>query len=88
MRTRVYDGKQGRDDVSSDAQSTSLLIDLVYELLDAHSDTVDLAAEMNDPDWEAHTEYVRALQRRGREILALNARDAGYTAPALRTSAE
>ena len=72
----------------SDSQRPSLLIDLVYELLDAHSDTVDLASQMNDPDWQAHTEYVRALQRRGREILALSARDAGYPAPALRTPTE
>lgn len=72
----------------SDSQRTSLLIDLVYELLDAHGDTVDLASQMNDPDWQAHTEYVRALQRRGREILALSVRDAGYTAPALRTPTE
>jgi len=49
----------------------SLLIDLVYELLDAHSDTVALASPINDPAWEAHTDYVRALQRRGREILAV-----------------
>ena len=49
----------------------SLLIDLVYELLDAHSDTVALASPINDPGWQAHTEYVRALQRRGREILAM-----------------
>ena len=47
------------------------LIDLVYELLDAHSDTVALASPSNDPAWHAHTDYVRALQRRGREILAV-----------------
>ena len=49
----------------------SLLIDLVYELLDAHSDTVALASSINDPAWEAHADYVRALQRRAREILAV-----------------
>jgi hypothetical protein len=48
-----------------------LLIDLVYELLDAHSDTVALASEIRDPAWEAHADYVRALQRRGREIIAI-----------------
>lgn len=90
IRTRALSGNdaQGSDDVRSDCQPTSLLIDLVYELLDAHTDTVDLACKMDDPDWEAHTEYVRALQRRGHEILALSARDAGYTAPALRAPTE
>ena len=52
--------------VRPDSQRPSLLIDLVYELLDAHSDTVALASDIRDPDWEAHTDYVRALQRRGR----------------------
>jgi hypothetical protein len=50
------------------------LVDLVYELLDAHTDTVMLASEMTDPAWAAHTDYVRALQRRGREILAVSER--------------
>jgi len=58
----------------------SLLIDLVYELLDAHSDTMALASDIRDPDWEAHTDYVRALQRRGREIVALvSTREASYS---------
>ena len=74
--------------MKSDSPCPALLVDLVYELLDAHSDTVDLASQLNDPDWQAHTEYVRALQRRGREILALSVRGAGYTAPALRTPTE
>lgn len=89
MRTRApsRDDAQGSEDVRSDSQRKSLLIDLVYELLDAHSDTVDLASQMNDPDWQAHTEYVRALQRRGREILAVSVREVGY-APALRTPTE
>jgi len=45
--------------------------DLVYELLDAHWDTAELAAELaEDPSWQAHLEYLRALQRNGREVLA------------------
>jgi fructoselysine-6-P-deglycase FrlB-like protein len=56
-----------------------MLIDLVYELLDAHTDTVVLASDITDPAWEAHTDYVRALHRRGREILAVSAREAAYT---------
>jgi hypothetical protein len=44
---------------------------LVYELLDAHADTADLAAELrSEPQWSAHLDYLRALQRTGRETLA------------------
>jgi hypothetical protein len=47
------------------------LTELVYELLDAHEDTARLAQEMpGDPCWEAHLEYLRRLQRVGREALA------------------
>ena len=56
--------------MSEEPAPPSLLIDLVYELLDAHNDTVALASRIDDPAWEAHADYVRALQRRGREILA------------------
>jgi hypothetical protein len=61
----------------SGSSSTSL-IDLVHELLDAHTDTVLLASDINDPAWEAHTDYVRALHRRGHEILAVSTRQAAY----------
>jgi hypothetical protein len=44
---------------------------LVYELLDAHSDTAQLASEMDlDHSWDPHLDYLRALQRKGREVLA------------------
>jgi hypothetical protein len=44
---------------------------VVYELLDAHDDTARLVAENADDDrWTAHLEYLRALQRRTRAILA------------------
>ena len=44
---------------------------LVYELLDAHADTAELAAELRgEPRWAAHLDYLRALQRTGRETLA------------------
>ena len=47
------------------------LMRLVYELLDAHDDTARLAAELTiDPHWEMHFEYLRDLQRHGRESLA------------------
>jgi hypothetical protein len=43
---------------------------LVYELLDAHDDTARLAAGLGDIAWEIHLDYLRALQRKGREMLA------------------
>jgi hypothetical protein len=51
--------------------TAELLTDLVYELLDAHCDTVCLAREADDAvAWAAHLEYLRDLQRIGRETLA------------------
>ena len=48
------------------------LTDLCYELLDAHVDTLLLARELDDdPLWRAHLEYLRDLQRAGREALAM-----------------
>ena len=46
------------------------LVRLVYELLDAHDDTARLAAGLGDIAWEIHLDYLRALQRKGREMLA------------------
>jgi hypothetical protein len=49
------------------------VITLVYELLDAHADTAMLAAEFGtqtDARWLVHLDYLRDLQRRGREVLA------------------
>ena len=47
------------------------LVRLVYELLDAHEDTTQLMGR-GAPDirWQAHLDYLRALQRAGREVLA------------------
>lgn len=46
-------------------------ITLVYELLDAHGDTMLLAAGLEqDLLWSAHLDYLRALQREGRQALA------------------
>ena len=48
-----------------------LLAQLVYELLDAHDDTAQLASGFaGDPRWDAHLDYLRNLQRVGREVLA------------------
>jgi hypothetical protein len=47
---------------------------LVYELLDAHADTDRLVrGASTDFSWRAHLQYVRDLQRVGREILAQGA---------------
>jgi hypothetical protein len=44
---------------------------LVYELLDAHDDTARLAADLaTDPRWQVHLDYLRDLQRHGRQSLA------------------
>ena len=44
---------------------------LVYELLDAHTDTEQLAhGPSTCLHWRAHLLYLRDLQRTGREILA------------------
>ena len=44
---------------------------VVYELLDAHDDTVRLGEGLEgDLRWRAHLDYLRGLQRVGREALA------------------
>jgi hypothetical protein len=51
--------------------SGAYLTRLVYELLDAHDDTARLAGDLaSDPHWQVHLEYLRDLQRHGRESLA------------------
>jgi hypothetical protein len=54
----------------SAARAKRLFEELVYELLDAHSDTIALVAAPVEPAWDAHLDYLRALQRRARGILA------------------
>jgi hypothetical protein len=56
---------------SSQTSSDGYLTALVYELLDAHGDTMRLADGLAvQPIWAAHLEYLRDLQRVGRETLA------------------
>jgi hypothetical protein len=53
------------------AQRDHDLVLLVYELLDAHDDTSRIATEpARELVWTAHLEYLRALQRKAREIVA------------------
>ena len=68
--------KQGRSSVDVSPK----LVELVYELLDAHEDTARIADEYLDEErwaarfdedcWAAHLDYLRQLQRVGRELLA------------------
>jgi hypothetical protein len=54
------------------------LTSLIYELLDAHHDTVRIAAGTTlDVTWRAHLDYLRDLQRVGRELLAAAAEHDG-----------
>ncbi len=56
---------------TGDTTTADHLADLVYELLDAHCDTVRLADELREGvAWAAHLDYLRDLQRVGREALA------------------
>jgi hypothetical protein len=58
-------------DHRADGDTGAGLVALAYELLDAHSDTAQLADGLPyDPPWAAHLDYLRALQRKGREMLA------------------
>jgi hypothetical protein len=54
-----------------DEDAAAGLAALAYELLDAHADTAQLADGLAyDLSWAAHLDYLRALQRKGREMLA------------------
>jgi len=58
-------------DHEPDADAAARLALLAYELLDAHADTAQLADGLAyDRSWAAHLDYLRALQRKGREMLA------------------
>lgn len=65
---------RGGDDHRPDAEAGASLAELAYELLDAHTDTAQLVDGLPyDPSWAAHLDYLRALQRKGREMLARTA---------------
>lgn len=52
--------------------SEQVLVELVYELLDAHDDTAELArVPADDEEWAVHLDYLRCLQRKGRQLLAM-----------------
>jgi len=74
---RTDSGGDRGDDGPSDR-----LVELAYELLDAGTDTLELLSypadlngigvdvESTSFGWASHVDYLRALHRRGREILA------------------
>ena len=54
-------------------ETSAKLVELVYELLDAHDDTARLSEEFGcEIEWAAHLDYLAQLQRVGRELLAAN----------------
>lgn len=58
-------------DADIGATPTDRLSGLLYELLDAHFDTIELAGSLEENQhWAAHLDYLRDLQRVGRETLA------------------
>jgi hypothetical protein len=66
----------GGGDRQPDLAAAASLAALAYELLDAHADTAQLADGLPyDRSWAAHLNYLRALQRKGRETLARTAPD-------------
>ncbi len=55
----------------SPVETSARLVELVYELMDAHDDTARLAQGItSDVQWQAHLDYLQQLQRVGRELLA------------------
>ncbi len=55
----------------SPVEASAALVDLIYELMDAHDDTARLAQGLSsDVRWQAHLDYLQQLQRVGRELLA------------------
>ena len=69
---------RGRMKLGSPSRHTAVadrsgdLLELLSELIDAHTDTVQLITgdEPTEREWLAHCDYLRALQRLGRETLA------------------
>ena len=67
-------GASGGGDHRPEVEAGAGLAELAYELLDAHTDTAQLVVGLPyDPSWAAHLDYLRALQRKGREMLARTA---------------
>ena len=71
VHTGAADSSSAGTNPQRDPGAAEGLAVLTYELLDAHSDTALLADGLDDDrHWAAHLNYLRALQRKGRETLA------------------
>lgn len=58
------------------------VLSLVYELLDAHTDTIALGSDLvEELRWEVHLDYLRALQRKGQEMVARWRTASGVSTP-------
>jgi len=65
------------DEAPTVADPAIELRQLLSELIDAHLDTVELAARFaTDAAWSAHIAYIQDLQRLAQEMLARMDRDA------------
>jgi hypothetical protein len=72
---RTVEGVDMRE-MRSTVEASAMLVELVYELPDAHDDTARLAQGLNgDARWATHLEYLQRLQRVGRELVAASAAD-------------
>lgn len=72
-RTSVADPSSDANHQPASASAPDLAA-LTYELLDAQSDTAQLVGGLeHDQYWAAHLDYLRSLQRKGRETLAHSA---------------
>jgi hypothetical protein len=74
VHTGAADHTSASGHYQPDAEAAAGLAALTYELLDAHTDTAQLVDGLAyDLSWAAHLDYLRALQRKGREMLARTA---------------
>jgi hypothetical protein len=57
--------------VSARSEASAQLTELVYELLDAHEDTLRLSEDVGETaEWAAHRAYLRDLHRAAHAALA------------------
>src|SRR3954464_15078855 len=69
-------GTSGGGDHRPDAEAGAGPAEPAYEFVDAHTGTAQLVDGLPyDPSRAAHLDYLRALQRKGREMLARTARE-------------
>ncbi len=75
LRRSHLPGVQMRE-TRSTVEATDQFVELIYELLDAHADTSQLAQGLGcEIHWAAHLDYLQRLQRIGRALLAAGIED-------------